>query len=811
MTNMMIQNSISQKQQVPNNNLKQEPAQHISYEARKVGAAPYEAKGHLVENPVWKAPIVAVQDSVEDIKNIGRGLKGDSDDHRLGRMNDVAMKAGGLAIASYLATTRVLPVKKGMEFVGFASFVAAMGLSKVLIDAPVKALYGFNNNQKYVDSQGRKKPFFTDPQYIPWDIVPAEEINRVGDKMKIDPNMDNREDLIKEKMTKIATQSNTMWMLTAGITTPIIGALMSSQIEKGLGVLQEKKETARIQAKLGKLEAELSNANQIAEDKKDQKGLDALKAFLKKHKDNAVEDNFADQAVELMYKGNDLKLKANLKLDVKNIMEETPINNVAEFLGDIEVKVPSNPNVENSEMVTHKFSKEAIKGILEGKNGQQNINQNFVPKNENIQNKIIARLSSLANNELNERFGMISLDAEDPQSAICSALKDKFGEEVNNKLAKAPKKLTEDKSNKMEAVFNAIDNFRVKKGLLDEFVNYKIGDNEGSMGARNWKKTSESIMKAIGFSDKELKLASKSPATARDLLESKMVAISQDENKYKKVIGKIAEAVNKFDNEMDKGALKNGNGFLPESKKMTEAFHDEFASKATASSFTNVADYIGGNGEKGLIASAKTNAIALVENNITGAKSSFYRVIQGFDAIRRLEIAKGENKLDEKTAKTIKHIVLNNTYGDYFVKNDIADKEEYQKVMNHIFTDTPDKVTEEALKAQNGRGTLLSRIKATTLKTRQQLCDVEYKFKKGHTLEYVDNMEVLGDTSKQMMTGQAISKFAQETAGKMHNTKSWLKMFGGIGAGVAAIAMISPVFFGKVKAPKQKKEVSYDA
>ena len=122
-----------------------------------------------------------------------------------------------------------------MEFVGLGSFFASMALwPKIAIQLPAYLIHGFNVQQQYEDSFGRKKPFYQDPQFLPWDLYADDEINKIGDRLGVPKNIPNRREYIQEKMKKIAIQNNTLWMLTAGFATPIMSALICNALEKPL-------------------------------------------------------------------------------------------------------------------------------------------------------------------------------------------------------------------------------------------------------------------------------------------------------------------------------------------------------------------------------------------------------------------------------------------------------------------------------------------------------------------------------------------------------------------------------------------------
>src|SRR5574344_637965 len=194
---------------------------------------PLPPKGKFVKDNIFYIPVNFVKGTIYDCKAFNHCLKGDANDHELGKMNDLGLKIGGLAIASYLFTQHNSPKTKAMEFVGLGSFLASMVLwPKLAIQIPAQLIHGVNVQKQYVDSYGRKKPFYLDPQYIPWDLYSDKDINKIGDRLNVPENMKNRRDFIQEKMRKIAVQNNTLWMLTTGFATPIMSALICNVSEK---------------------------------------------------------------------------------------------------------------------------------------------------------------------------------------------------------------------------------------------------------------------------------------------------------------------------------------------------------------------------------------------------------------------------------------------------------------------------------------------------------------------------------------------------------------------------------------------------
>lgn len=160
-------------------------------------------------------------------------IDGKGTDYTVGRINDGAKFLGSLGIAAAIASGAKTPKTKLMEFVGFATWFGAMAFWPELLGIAVKATKGVDMNQEYVDSYGRRKRFFEDPQYLTWDLYSKKQLNKIGDKLGVPRNIENREEAIKEKAKQVSIQGNTLVMLTAGFATPIVSSLAANYIDKG--------------------------------------------------------------------------------------------------------------------------------------------------------------------------------------------------------------------------------------------------------------------------------------------------------------------------------------------------------------------------------------------------------------------------------------------------------------------------------------------------------------------------------------------------------------------------------------------------
>ena len=275
---------------------------------------PLPSKGHLVKSGILSAPAAAAKSLAYDAKSLGKSVTGKANDHELGKVNDIGMKIGGLMIAGYLMTRKQAPLAKAMEFVGLASFFAAMSIwPKVALQWPAQLIHGFNIRQKYEDSFGREKMFFQDPQYLPWSLYSDQKINKIGDWMGVPKDMNNRRDFIQEKMKKIAVQNNTMWMLTAGFATPVLSALICNLSEKPvksyLGNLRSKK-----------ADNMLSNVSAVSEKFKDLSSAKALDDLLSINQDKELTPELTKKIKDILSKGFDPLTSQAVKDDLDDIL-----------------------------------------------------------------------------------------------------------------------------------------------------------------------------------------------------------------------------------------------------------------------------------------------------------------------------------------------------------------------------------------------------------------------------------------------------------------------------------------------------------
>ena len=218
---------------------------------------PNEPKAKLIkENPI-QATASYFKDLKQDTVNFATAVKtGKMNDNSLGRLNDLGLKVGALIIASYLALVRSdTKTQAVMRFVGGGAFLASMKLwPKIFLNLPARLIHGFDIGQRYISAQGDKKDFFLDNQFLPWDAYSTEELAEIGKRNGIDINSKNGKEKIERKMQKVALQNRTLWMATAGFSTPLMTGLFCDKVEphiKNSIVNGKFKKTERILSEIG--------------------------------------------------------------------------------------------------------------------------------------------------------------------------------------------------------------------------------------------------------------------------------------------------------------------------------------------------------------------------------------------------------------------------------------------------------------------------------------------------------------------------------------------------------------------------------
>ena len=642
---------------------------------------PDKPKGYLVKDPLYKQPVVYFKDLAKDTYGIVKGAKGKANDHELGKQNDVGLKIGVVAIAAYLTTMRLSKLPKMMEWIGAGSFLASMALwPKLAIALPLKLRTGVDIRQKYVDSYGRKKDFYQDSQYLPWDLYSKEEIRKMGDKMKVPYDVPNRDEVIREKARKLSVQGNTLWMATAGFATPTMSALICTGLTPWLETLKQK-------ADLRKTEREMNSVtgfnSSMAAPKSAQRKFGA---FLAANKGKQL-DNL-DELVSLMEWS---PIKSDVRRPLIKDLEKYMIssNDInSGFVGSLYerfIEPLTKANVSLQDLEKH-FKENHLYGVQEGENG-------FLKRFKAIYTSSEAGTIEEAVSEILEKV-IDTKNSSNAQSAKMM-ISDEAIDGIQTVLNSHNRRILDDSAiERLRSVYETLSNYYAREQVLERWESVRFAKNADSMGTYSSKRLAKTLFSALGFSKKEIEKLSLEGSETGKILEERLAAIAKNPEKYKKVVRKIAEKAMEYEAEMGGNTRKQYCGWIA-------SMCDAAASGFREAGFSSMADYFGGRNIQGGLRERITGSLKYVKEaqfdfNVLGTQADFFKVIQTLDLFRRLEdgtfpafyeVLKttGDRVPSISTVtEKAKEALISAGSGDYAVKLGLKDKPNTFKVLTRI-------------------------------------------------------------------------------------------------------------------------------
>ena len=808
---------------------------------------PLKGKGKLVSGNIFNAPALMVKDGIYDAKALKHAIKGEANDHELGKINDIGLKLGGLAIAGYLFTGKQTPMTKGMEFVGLGSFLASMAIwPKIAIQLPAYLIHGVNVQKEYEDSFGRKKPFYQDPQFIPWDLYSDEEIQKIGNRLGVDKNIPNRRDAIQEKMKKIAIQNNTLWMLSAGFATPVMSALICNQAEpylaKFLDNLQNKK--------ADKL---LNNIDMYSKKYQNNSVKNNFEKIVALYKDKPVDSKLEKLIFETFSNGIDLVTADSIQNDLKQI-----INNKTYLINDSTVKL-INLNI-NKKFENKNFSKETLKQILPDYDSLYKLfkDNNYLNTNiqksefKNITDKIMLVIQSNVNNYNNNVPENQKVDLTYIKKLIASNKEDSHP--IKTALSKMTGSILDSTAiEKLRKAAVVIDNFRAKKAVLDKYALIKVGSAPETVAANYWNNTSKSLLKMFGITQKDLEKSGFDRNIMGNLVRDKIEKIVSNDNSYNTLMDNLAGKIAELDtlikpSDISVPILKNTEN-LNDAQKLAlksnyenqvDTIFNEFADSINELGFHKTSKAVVGIHGNDNVGTLKNIQKSYVSERLLGIKSSFLRLYNTIFYYR--QIAKRANELEalgrysregkEELIEFGKQFTINGHSSDFANKfymhrnphpsfdnspleikdgkvinkyygktKELVDipneKFFYQDIMRMLYEAPLDKETEAIADKHL--------IKEELINYRNLILDKiggEKNFAKPR--HRIRPESKTGSELKFLLTGIATDELFYKAGQQAYNTNKWLKMFGTIGAVTLGVTVLAQFFFGKTKSPEKK-------
>ena len=511
---------------------------------------PEPGQGHLLNGGFFSSIGRFFSNRVYDIKSIYKGYTGTANDHQLGRTNDVGLVLGGLGIASFLATKRVATMPKHMEFVGLASFLGAMALwPKIGIFGPARFVHGFDVDKRYIDDQGRNKSVFQDPNYVPFDLYrgnkKSEDLSAIADYMGIDKDADNREEMVKDQMLKVARQNNTLWMLTSGIAVPTLTALMCNAFERVYEPFIVNKKSALYNEKLN---AMYNTVVKGAVEPKESK----IKSLFKKTNNNSIVKEITNFAT--LDGGKPKLLSAKEVLNFVNSITQGAGAGVSEAMAkDITGILSANGNV----VVDNKYVEELAKNIEAKFQGHQYLKKGIISYEE-IKKLLLDDKSFIKTDSRNITEKLINAVKEKIASSDISAAGSMSREDIIKRvqsmaftqinepdlLPKSEKYvLTGDAAIKIQSIAGSFDTYMKRFKQLREINELKMGDIADSQNAYFWKKLEKTFTQIAVpnnvITSKSLKPMLDNPKMIEEAIMKNLDQVVSDKKQYNQAVRAI--------------------------------------------------------------------------------------------------------------------------------------------------------------------------------------------------------------------------------------------------------------------------------
>lgn len=841
MTTNLIQNYISASKTLPqqpkmqgqNVQSAQKPKPDFDIERElnnRTFIKPLPSKGRLLNGNIFNAPAIMVKDAVYDVKAFKHAMQGNANDHELGKLNDVGLKLGGLAIAGYLFTKKQTPVTKGMEFVGLGSFLASMAIwPKLAIQLPAYLIHGVNVQKQYEDSFGRKKSFYQDPQFIPWDLYSDKEIDKMGNRLRVPKDIPNRRDAIQEKMKKIAIQNNTLWMLTAGFATPVMSALICNQTEPYLAKWLNNRKNK-------KADLILTNLDEHSKKYDTHNATNNIENQIKLHAGKPITEEVINSVADA-FEGMDSVTAESFKADLRELMtsnthtiSKDSTKAISKNLKDIFKGKP--------------ISKDAVDAIIPNENNMFNIfkENNFIKTDaddkalKTISDKILLAVKKNVETYNQNRPEAEQLDFEYIKKLIRSHKVNEHPiKSVLNNSTSAT--FSQEIQANLRNIAKAFDAFNAKTNALNEYAVTKVGSAPETVIANYWNNISKDLLTTLGISPKEIEKVRFDRNLTGELLRNKIESIVSDDATYKKVMKDLVAKVASLDSEIKPSDITTYN-------EKVDTLFNEFGEFLKDKQFSNTAKAIAGVNNNDNVGTLKNIQKSFVSERLSGVKSSFYRLINTLDFYRR--IAKNVNSIDilkqyprevreelielckiitlqgHSSDNATKFYMLRNPHpsddmSDIVVKNgkienkyfgkgavntttDIPnDKFFYQRAMQLMFGDKMDKETTEILEG--------SIIKPNVTEYRENVVKIiggeNYFAKPRHRISPVNDA---GSEFKFLLTGIAPDELFFKAGQQAFNTRKWLKIFGAFGGVLLGVTVLAQFFFGKMPDKKAGKK-----
>lgn len=807
---------------------------------------PLPPKGHLIhDNPVNGVKYF-FKDIAYDMQSVKSGFKGEVNDHKAGRLNDVGLKLGGLMIAAYLASKTKDPKVRAMEYVGLITFLTSMSVfPKLAINLPARLKHGFAIDKQYIDDQDRKKSVWQDTKYVPTDMykgeIPSEDLDKIADNLGIPKDAKNRDQLAIEQMTKIATQNNTLWMLAAGTATPTITALACCGIEHLISQHLEKAANEKGNAEIEKIIEVTKNMTKDAADNELSKNIESI---LSQYKGKEFPKSEIDKIVKLLSDNMDNNLAEGVKADVEKLLsgsEQLVVNE--ESINSMLKSARSKMKGRNIDKV-FKLIAPTKEELTSAANGSKHDFRNALQK---IIEAKIEKSNGVPKDFLRTQMGHI-LDGI-----------------VEGAATQKSTVLTEQASNSLIDLGKILGEFNANKKILDNCKFIKVEDSAETVLARYYSKFERTLLKELGIPFKNLKAMGNSEEYTQKILEEKFAELAKDSSKYQKAMKNLGAVVEEMETALNGSGEKNylldlvnaiENNYNNTAKRLAKADKNRFGSiidKLVKEDVNTLKNQITSKEElynflDGLIPNTQKrfhdigNNAQYITENLKGVGSSkkldIYRMVDRYQGVRNafnrvfmtLELYK--RSLDPKYEKIIRESMMSGTVSEFAQKFHISSPDFYKKVMTELantahceknMTKHEGVVSEEIIKAFGEESTLLDRFKKHIAHFKDIVGNwTGDKTKIKHIINIEENPaesfitnnyhpDVTTPKSFFNIIGQSPVDMVKGAAKRRYSQQKWLRIMYGIAGTTVGATLLAQFFFGKINNPHNiQKQVKHE-
>ena len=658
--------------------------------------------------------------------------------------------------------------------------------------------------------------------------------------MGIPRDIKNRQDLIKEQMRKIATQNNTLWMLTAGFATPVMAALMCVGLEKLIVPAMEAMRNYTANSDI-KRALDISQKMNLSYSEIDSNSLSKkVEQILRKYENKELPAEEYNKIINLITDKTEANISNGIKEDMAKLLKAEP-----KFAADADAIIS------------------VIKENIPASNKAE-LEKIFLPTSEEI-DKIVKNIASdskklteeqvlTLKGKLRELFAQKGACKDAYYRMVSTDLVNKISESV---ISKPANHMSEKQISQAINFAKIIGDFKVKEKLVDSAALTKFEEAPQTMLARAYEKFENTLFDVLDIKFNDIKQMRESDKLAKEILETKLEALTKDEAKYKEAIKKLSKVMSDMEVSLHGRFEKESN--ILDLIKATENIYNNTAKRlynldgkifsktidqlikddasgdlpSIITSREELFKYLNGTtgakeelAENSLnyaiehskgVGSSKMNAINRMTNRYQGVKNSFNRILLSMDLYRR---GIPEGNYENEVAKISREYLLHGSSSQFTQKFHLINNPElYRDVMFNTFDENKlSKITEDSFVTTDIKtGNVLKSFKEYIKRVRDVMGNNDIDFTKlhhttgGKDVNSTYSQEALTRLSKFNLVAQDPVTMVKKAAERKYGAALWLRKAAAIGAAVLGVAVAAQFTFGKIKNPQNiKKQVSDD-